>query len=54
MPNLTELLRGVTDEQLKAALKEMERLSESAKTKRRIQRDLDGFLAEALAEWRNQ
>jgi hypothetical protein len=54
LPNLTELLRGVTDEQLKAALKEMERLSESAKTKRRIQRDLDGFLAEALAEWRNQ
>lgn len=52
LPNLDEFLKAVTDDQLKAALDEMEKLSERAKTNRRIQRDLDGFLSEVLEEWR--
>jgi hypothetical protein len=52
LPNLEEFLKEVTDEQLVAAMAQMEKLSERAQTSRRIQRDLDGFLSEALEAWR--
>lgn len=51
LPNLEELLKEVTDPQLNDALRKMEGLSEPAKRKRKIQRDLNGFLSEAVEEW---
>lgn len=47
-PELREFLKDVTDDQLIAATKEMETLSEPARIKRSIQRDPDGFLSAAL------
>ncbi len=47
-PNLAGLLKEISDAELTAALEEMEKLSEVARTKRRIQRDPDAFLSEAL------
>ena len=46
MPDLATFLKDVTPDQLKAAMKEMERLSETARTKRRINRDPEGFLSD--------
>jgi len=51
LPELEGFLKDVTDEQLRAALQKMEALSEPARLKRRIQRDLDGFLSEVLEGW---
>jgi hypothetical protein len=52
MPNLKDLLKEVTYAQLQAAMDKMASLSEPARIKRRIQRNPDAFLAEALEEWR--
>lgn len=51
MPDLATFLKDVTPDQLKAAMKEMEGLSETARTKRRINRDPEGFLSEAVEAW---
>jgi hypothetical protein len=51
-PNLKELLSEVTDDQLQDAMDKIAELSEEARTKRSIQRDLDGFLSEALEAWK--
>ena len=53
LPDLIELLKEVTDAQLRKALEEMEKFSEAAREKRQIQRDPDGYLSEALEAWFN-
>jgi hypothetical protein len=54
LPDLEVLIAEVTDEQLKNARKKLEALSNDARVKRRIQRNPQKFLAEALKEFKGQ
>lgn len=50
-PELTKLLKHVSDDSLGKARAELEKLAGPARTKRSIQRDPEGHLEEALATW---